>query len=249
MTEKSITEAQALTNATLEVISQGAEAVVFQTNMHPYIKTPYFSNKSQYVVKYRPAKKYRHPKIDASITRSRTAGEIKFMAKLAKAGVNAPGLIVADVDQGIIWMEYLGRQLDDGQVSSVKNEFWWLEKNAIDQCLSEKVKQMCIKVGKLIGQLHDQDMIHGDLTTSNIIIHENEPYLIDFGLSSYSGLAEDKAVDLYVLERAVDSTHSDYAKEYNEWIREGYGEGKKAKEVMRRLDEVRMRGRKRSMLG
>lgn len=105
-------------------------------------------------------------------------------------------------------------------------------------------------------------MIHGDLTSSNILLKDDytEPALIDFGLSSFSGLPEDKAVDLYVLERAILSTHSVFADTYNAWLLEGYENihnspefkkhGKtKYKETIRRLEDVRLRGRKRSMLG
>ena len=100
-------------------------------------------------------------------------------------------------------------------------------------------------------------MIHGDLTSSNIILLESyEPSLIDFGLSSFSGLAEDKAVDLYVLERAILSTHSLFSDTYNVWLLEGYelihkqlNKSMKFKEVEKKLQDVRLRGRKRSMLG
>jgi TP53 regulating kinase-like protein len=57
--------------------------------------------------------------------------------------------------------------------------------------------------------MHASDVVHGDLTTSNAmwIAPTQRLVLIDFGLSTTSALAEDKAVDLYVLERAFVSTH------------------------------------------
>lgn len=260
MTDRIIAKAaECLPNIPLTVISQGAEALVFYTDVHPYIAQPYLQNPGKYVIKYRPSKPYRHPKVDSSITKSRTVGEVKFMNKLTKIGIRCPSIILADYANGIIWMEYIGTNLPNGDVSSFKNWLWYLEKNN-KNCTDDSVRNICFKVGQLIAQLHLNEMIHGDLTSSNILLQDGEPLLIDFGLSSYSGLAEDKAVDMYVLERAITSTHSDYAKEYNQWLLEGYEDmhrskesGKQAQrklvEVLKKLDDVRLRGRKRSMLG
>lgn len=247
----------------VEVVSQGAEALVFKTSVHPYLPnsiSPYLDNHDEYIIKFRPPKPYRHPKIDASITKNRTVGEVKFMSKLARIGIRAPSLILADFNNGIIWMECLGQTLPNGEVSSFKNWLWYLERNEIpDKCVSDEVRVVCIKVGALIGRLHLNNMVHGDLTSSNILLENFEPALIDFGLSSYSGLAEDKAVDLYVMERAILSTHSVFSDKYNAWLLEGYEQihetefGKQGKkkhlETIRKLEDVRLRGRKRSMLG
>jgi TP53 regulating kinase-like protein len=257
MTDSNITKVLDLLHVPLTVISQGAEAIVFKSNTHPYL-----SSTDEYIIKYRPPKLYRHPKIDTMITKNRTAGEVKFMNKLTKLDIPSPNLIGADFNNGIIFMEMLGQLLPNGMVSSLKNWFWYLEKElSPDDCLDEKVHQMCLKVGHLIARLHLNDMIHGDLTTSNILLHHSSPYLIDFGLSSYSGLAEDKAVDIYVFERAILSTHSVYSETYNKWFLEGYEEIHKSKQyaksngvkklndTLSRLADVRLRGRKRSMLG
>lgn len=262
MTDSIIAVAQKhLPNIPLTIVSQGAEALVFKTETHPYIKKPYLSNQKQFIIKFRPPKPYRHPKIDASLTKNRTIGEAKFMYKLTKLGIKAPALILTDFNNGIIWMEFLGSELPNGDVSSFKNLLWYYEKTKTkEMCLGEDVRQLCISVGSLIAKLHMNDMIHGDLTSSNILLEDKEPVLIDFGLSSYSGMAEDKAVDLYVLERAILSTHSLFAEEYNMWLLQGYEETynskeygkqgvKKLVEVMRKLEDVRLRGRKRSMLG
>lgn len=257
MTDKVLGDIQKiLPGIPLEVISQGAEAVVFSSSKHPYCEAPFLANKNQYVIKYRPSKKYRHPKIDASITKSRTVGEVKFMTKLAKLGIKSPSVILADFKQGLIWMDYVGSQLPTGEVSSLKNYLWYKEKTDASAYVNEEVEGIFREVGKLIAELHMNDMIHGDLTSSNIILQDKLPYFIDFGLSSYSGLAEDKAVDLYVLERAIQSTHSDYAENYNKWLLEGYETycnpkpyKRKHSEIISRLEDVRLRGRKRSMLG
>jgi TP53 regulating kinase-like protein len=122
------------------------------------------------------------------------------------------------------------------------------------------------RIGLAIGRMHEVGIVHGDLTTSNLMIRERgkgklldelaaddeddgEIVLIDFGLAGQSSQDEDKAVDLYVLERAFGSTHPEAEDQFKEVLRV-YGESYKgAVVVLKRLEEVRMRGRKRSMVG
>ena len=84
----------------------------------------------------------------------------------------------------------------------------WLEAHT-DQV--ELVTQVMKLIGKSVGALHASGVVHGDLTTSNLILRgteeEKDVVLIDFGLGSVSSSEEDMAVDLYVLERAFASTH------------------------------------------
>ena len=103
-------------------------------------------------------------------------------------------------------------------------------------------------IGHSIGRMHAIEVIHGDLTTSNMLLRSSSPpsiVLIDFGLSYVSALVEDKAVDLYVLERALASTHpEDEAKDkkdrYIEKILQAYSKTVGEKEwtkVERRLKD------------
>ena len=110
------------------------------------------------------------------------------------------------------------------------------------------------KIGKLLGKMHSGKVIHGDLTTSNMLLRgapENlGVVLIDFGLSFSEGLPEDKGVDLYVFERALLSTHPDTEELFDSVLRTYKAENQsEAQEVIQKLDEVRMRGRKRTMVG
>lgn len=241
-------------------ISQGAEAVVFTTTVHPYEPSTSANSNKKYVIKYRPPKKYRHPSIDITLTKHRTQGESRLLAKLSQVpGLQVPKLIACDVYNGCIWIEFLGEDLpNDNGFSNLKN-YLWMHKS---EPFNAEVERTLNRVGNQIGLLHWNDHCHGDLTTSNVVLHkldgEWRPYLIDFGLGSASTLVEDKGVDLYVLERAIISTHSRFANKYNEWIMQGFKEiyekeGKKGeqklKDVIKRFEEVRLRGRKRSMIG
>ena len=132
----------------------------------------------------------------------------------------------------------------------------------------QAVDNLTARMGEAVGRLHAADIVHGDLTTSNVMIRrsrrqglltqslgeralegDGEVILIDFGLGSISTAEEDKAVDLYVLERAFLSTHPKAEKQFQD-ILDAYEKSyKRSKPVMRKLQDVRMRGRKRSMIG
>jgi TP53 regulating kinase-like protein len=117
------------------------------------------------------------------------------------------------------------------------------------------------EIGRVVGKLHSEHIIHGDLTTSNMLLKNYEQldldnldkhlYFIDFGLSHISSQLEDKGVDLYVLERALLSTHSVQAKDLMDNILLGYQKEHKEnyEDVLNKLNQVRLRGRKRSMIG
>ena len=117
------------------------------------------------------------------------------MARAYKSGINCPVVYFVDPKEGTIIMEHI-----KGPISKtvIMNKLLPLQKIAEH-------------IGKVIASCHASDLIHGDLTTSNILFSEslNEAFLIDFGLAQVSSMTEDKAVDLYVLERAISSTHSE----------------------------------------
>jgi len=133
----------------------------------------------------------------------------------------------------------------------------------------EEAKALMERIGKAIGRLHEIGVIHGDLTTSNLMLQpteklsnghveqategrsilEGEVVLIDFGLAQQSVQDEAKAVDLYVLERAFGSTHPTAEHLFQDVLAAYKMSYKGASVVLRRLEDVRMRGRKRSMLG
>ena len=109
-------------------------------------------------------------------------------------------------------------------------------------------------IGQVIGKMHDADVIHGDLTTSNMMIRSTpegaqQVVLIDFGLSATQPTNEDKAVDLYVLERAFISTHPGSDALVQEIFDTYRFSSRRSGPVLQRLEQVRLRGRKRDMCG
>ena len=160
---------------------------------------------------------------------------------------------------GWIAMEWV-----DGEVVRVSLNRWLKRRKNEGKTLDdvdgqEEVKSLMRKVGQAVGKMHANGVVHGDLTTSNLMLRpgkedkrgalEGEVVLIDFGLASQSTQDEDRAVDLYVLERAYGSTHPGAEALFGEVLK-AYGESfKQANTVLRKLEDVRMRGRKRSMIG
>jgi len=236
-----------LENASL--ISQGAEARIYKTTLH--------DDGPAILLKHRFPKRYRHSQLDASLTKQRLSGEARALVRCLKFGVSVPGVRYVDAEHGILGIEWIDgltvRRLlgdtSDTEGDSSNSSPEDLPHTQVDRGILTK------QIGAEIARMHRADIIHGDLTTSNMMLRlksEGNPdfFLIDFGLSYNSGLAEDKAVDLYVLERAFSSTHPESEELFSAVLKNYSDElGKSASVVLKRLEEVRLRGRKRSMVG
>ncbi|KAL6711411.1 serine/threonine-protein kinase bud32 [Coniothyrium glycines] len=269
--------------SSLTPITQGAEALVY--------KTTFLTPQTPVVVKYRPPKPYRHPTLDRRLTKQRLLAEARSLVRVKREGVNVPGVLGADWEAGWLVLEFV-----EGRTVRRVLDGWAAQQPGPDDegraktIRDEGVKGVMQRVGKEVGKLHSLGVCHGDLTTSNIMVRQEERttaisgkqttsaireaamngedpsqplsreeqarkefegdiYLIDFGLTTASIQDEDKAVDLYVLERAFSATHP-AAEALFQQVLSAYGESYKgAKGVLKRLEGVRLRGRKRSMLG
>ena len=251
------------------LLTQGAEAHLYKTvSLDPSIPA---------ALKIRPSKPYRHPILDRRLTRQRIIQEARCLVKLVREGVNVPAVLALDWEGqggnesgwGGAWllMEWI-----EGPVVRVVLEEWeaWMKANGASASSEQtdheeaRVRGLLKRVGHTIGGLHKAGVVHGDLTTSNLMLRtsassadssitgvsmEGEVVLIDFGLASQSTQDEDRAVDLYVMERAIGSTHP-RSEPFFEALLQGYRESYKgATSALKRLEDVRLRGRKRSMLG
>ncbi|KIY48739.1 hypothetical protein FISHEDRAFT_65624 [Fistulina hepatica ATCC 64428] len=203
------------------------------------------------LIKYRFNKQYRHPILDSTLTKSRIGGEARALVKCLRAGVSVPGVRMVNAPHGLLGVEWIDGQSvrrilgDDDAEDVVRRKHG----------LSSTAEALMAMIGTEIARMHAADIIHGDLTTSNMMLRHvgsagSPLVLIDFGLAYTSSLVEDKAVDLYVLERAFASTHPDseplFASVLTAYAKEA---GKQWNAISKRLDDVRLRGRKRSMVG
>jgi len=190
-------------------------------------------------VKERFQKLYRLPILDKKLSVKRLGQEVRSMLRCRKLGIDCPVVYFVDMERNMLFMEFIPGQ-------TVK-EFLYDHPDPTNIQVLEVLRT----VGRTLAKMHDGDVVHGDLTTSNMVLREKalSLVLIDFGLSFVSTLAEDKAVDLYVLERAFSSTHPATENAFAELLQAYSKSSKRSKEVIARLDDVRTRGRKKSMVG
>lgn len=252
------------------LISQGAEAKVYKAHLHQFSTSGHDVDHSTapedsepVLLKYRFHKHYRHPSLDASLTRQRIAGEARALMRCMRSGVTVPGIRMVDVNEGVLGIEWIdgksvrqllpgGAELEDISEPEEVDEIY--ENDAAGTVADYGVSRDALMnmIGVEIAKMHLADIIHGDLTTSNMMLRKqtNDLVLIDFGLAYHSTLVEDKAVDLYVLERAFASTHPD-SEPLFAGVLSAYEKrmSKNWPPIKKRLDDVRLRGRKRSMVG
>ncbi|XP_026520796.1 EKC/KEOPS complex subunit TP53RK [Notechis scutatus] len=218
----------------LQLIQQGAEARLYRGQ---FLGRPT-------VMKLRFPKRYRHPTMDERLSHKRTAQEARSLLRCRRAGISAPVVYFVDYIVNCIYLEDI--------VGSTTVRDYIISQQQSGEGISNLI-QLAEKIGEILARMHDEDLIHGDLTTSNMLLRppaQNlELTLIDFGLSFISGLPEDKGVDLYVLEKAFLSTHPNTAALFEALLKKYSAASKKSIPVIKKLDEVRLRGRKRSMVG
>ncbi|KAK3013772.1 hypothetical protein RJ639_010131 [Escallonia herrerae] len=215
----------------LVLLKQGAEARVFES---------LFAGRRS-IIKERFSKKYRHPTLDAKLTLKRLNAEARCLTKARRLGVPTPALYAVDTVLHTLTFEYV-------EGFSVKDIFLQFGSQGV---VEERMDDIAVQIGNAIGKLHDGGLVHGDLTTSNMLIRgaTNQLVLIDFGLSFTSTLPEDKAVDLYVLERALLSMHSSCGNVMDRILAAYRKSSKQWSSTWNKLAQVRQRGRKRTMVG
>ena len=272
------------------LIAVGAEAHLYRTH--------FLDPSRPCALKWRPPKAWRHPVLDARLARHRVLAEARVLHKCWRAGVPVPGVLSLDWEGAAVDGD--GRSGDEGDSGRGEGRgrrrsgAWimmeWIEgrtvRRALDEWMlgrdeaapppgptgEEGLRSLMVQMGEAVGRLHAAGVVHGDLTTSNLMLRpqppvtmngtsedgphaprhpglEGELVLIDFGLAAQTVQDEDRAVDLYVLERAFGSTHPTIEDWFHEAL-EAYGASfKGGKVVLKKLEEVRMRGRKKSMIG
>ncbi len=180
--------------------------------------------------KIRVKKDYRIPEIDEKLRKSRTAVEAKLLIDAKKAGVKTPIVFVIDLENTTIVMEEITGKTIKSYLESTEN--------------STKKNLTMKRIGENIGILHKNNVIHGDLTTSNIILQKDNLYFIDFGLGKISRAIEDKAVDLLLMKKCLVSTHTSHANDYFRSFQQGYQAlNPKAKTIFKRAITVEARAR------
>ena len=206
----------------MTLLKKGAEASLFLGDWHG----------RKVIVKARLPKRYRPAELDAKIRGYRTAHEPQLMHEAKKAGVPTPTIFLVDLKDAAITMEFVaGKQV----------------KQVLTDVSREKRQELSVMIGGLIGKLHRHGVIHGDLTTSNMILNaEGKIFLVDFGLGEKNNEVEARGVDLHLMKRALQSTHYRVAEECFKHVLKGYsavlGE-EDAEKVFEKIREIERRGR------
>lgn len=197
------------------LLKRGAEALIILS---------YYGNQKA-IVKHRIKKGYRLEQLDLKLRGERTRRETKLLREARALGVPTPQVYHVDEKNYKIYMEYIdGEKLKD-VIGKVDEKIFY-------------------EVGKLVGRLHANGIIHGDLTTSNMIIKNGQIYFIDFGLGYFSKRIEDQGVELKLLKESIKATHPKLLSVCWENIVKGYKEEyPNADKVLKKVKEIEKRGR------
>lgn len=204
-----------------QLLARGAESVIYKIEQWG----------SPFALKWRQGKSYLLKDIDLQLRKSRTNRECKMLTVSRTLGVPTPAVYSVNLDKHMILMDFisgtqfkqLARQIPRSNLIALSRGF-----------------------GKLIAILHEGNVVHGDPTTSNVIIDDNSRmWIIDFGLSEMNATTEMKGVDLHLIHRALETTHWDLQEIMLDATLEGYVEvlGNTAEPILSRMKEIRERGR------
>ena len=163
----------------MKLLKKGAEGDLFLTKW----------NGKKSILKIRKKKDYRITQLDEKIRKQRTIHEAEIISKVKEFGVSAPLIYQVNLSQFSILMQFI-----DGKT--------------VGQLPPKLIVEKCKQIGNIVGTLHNNGIMHGDLTTSNFIYSKNKIFLIDFGLSIKTDKPEDHAVDLRLFKEILNSAHA-----------------------------------------
>lgn len=163
----------------MKLLKKGAEGDIFLTTW----------NKKKAILKERKKKDYRNSSLDQRIRKKRTIRECELISQVKSFGISTPLIYNMNTKNCTILMQHI--------VGTLVNE------------LSElKLIKSCKEIGKIVGTMHKNGVMHGDLTTSNFLVSDGKIFVLDFGLASKTNKPEDHAVDLRLLKEILNSAHA-----------------------------------------
>lgn len=177
------------------------------------------------IIKDRVIKSYRIPELDEKLRKLRTRTEARLLEKSSKL-ISVPKVLQVNEKLKFLELEYIdGLKLSE-HLDKLKNK-----------------EEIMHQVGQSTAKLHDANIIHGDLTSSNLILKTSKVYFIDFGLSFSSDKIEDKACDIHLIKQALEARHFKFYTKLFEAFLEGYKTTKNSQAVLKQLEKVELRGR------
>ena len=201
----------------MKLIKKGAEADIYLT----------FWNGKKAILKIREKKDYRNPVLDRRIREQRTIRESGVISTVKSFGVCTPLVYFVDTKKCKMYMQYI-------------------EGNLVRDLVNPLVIKTCGHIGKVVGTLHKNGIMHGDLTTSNFIVMKDKVFVIDFGLAQKTNRVEDHAIDLRLLKEILNSAHANIMeKSWNKFL-QGYKKVvgiSRYNQVLRQVSVIESRGR------
>ncbi len=201
----------------MKILKKGAEADVYISSW----------NGKKSVLKIRKEKKYRNPSLDTRIRKQRTIREAQIISDVKSFGISTPLIYFVDYKKFSICMQYV--------------------KGKLIRDMDEKsIPKTCLQIGIIVGKLHQNGIMHGDLTTSNFILTTKHLFLIDFGLANRTEKPDDHAVDLRLFKEILNSAHANVMKKSWKNFITGYEKsvGKKhCKKILELVSVIESRGR------
>jgi len=185
------------------------------------------------LAKIRVPKPYRHPALDEELRWKRTVTEARAVREALEAGVPVPAVYLVDPPSYTIVMEYIRGAL---KLADIIEESPGL------------ATRLVAELGSHAARLHAAGLAHGDLTTSNVLVHGTTLFLIDFGLADLNAGLREKAVDLHLFLRSLESTHPEVAEKMLSAFLEGYrgvAGADAVEELLAEVEEIRLMGRYR----
>ncbi len=162
----------------MKLIKKGAEGDLYLSR---------FNNKPT-IIKIRKKKDYRNPILDTKIRKQRTIRESEIISQVKSFGISTPLVYYVDSRNYAIFLQHI-----PGRVVSDLPDL--------------DIVRVCKKIGNVVGLMHNNGIMHGDLTTSNFILYNSKLFVIDFGLANRTSKPEDHAIDLRLFKEILNSAH------------------------------------------
>ena len=163
----------------MKLVKKGAEADIYVT----------IWNGLDSILKIRKKKDYRVHSLDMRIRTLRTIREAKMISEAKSFGITTPLVYFVDEKKCKIYLQLIKGKL-------------------VRDLPLNKIIKMCTEIGKIVGTLHKNGIMHGDLTTSNFILSDQGLVILDFGLSQKTDKIDDYAIDLRLFKEVLNSAHA-----------------------------------------
>jgi TP53 regulating kinase-like protein len=201
----------------MKLVNRGAEADIYST----------IWNKKKAILKIRKKKSYRNSILDQKIRKQRTIRESQIISQVKSFGISTPLIYFMDTNKCSILMQYI-----DGKI--------------IRDMENSNIVKICSDIGRIVGIMHKNGIMHGDLTTSNFIVDKKKLFLIDFGLASRTEKPDDHAIDLRLFKEILNSAHAKVMEKSWKNFQKGYSKAvglKYSKKILNLVAVIESRGR------